>query len=70
MTEKERMKWLGLTIPNENDGKIQGTIERMSPSEIDKDNARGAQACEPPGVWFDEDYEDNENDDPEDCICD
>ena len=34
-----KMKRLGFRIPNEEDGKIQGTIVKTSPSSIEKGNA-------------------------------
>jgi hypothetical protein len=54
-----KMKRLGFRIPNEKDGVIHGTVVKTSPSAIDKANAKLRQICEPPGVWNDDDYDDD-----------
>ena len=55
MTENEMAKILGLTVPNEEDGKINGTIIRADPLSIDKSNAELQQFIESSephfGVW-------------------
>lgn len=47
------LKWGHLTVPNEKDAVIRGTIIKADPIEIDKSNAKLRQICEPPGVWND-----------------
>ena len=71
MKETEWAKTFGLTIPNETDMTIKGTIEHVDADEIDKGSAKAQQLLESSerhGVWYDEYDEDDDED--SDCYFD